>query len=237
VGHLELDPLVLVKVLEPGALDRRVVDEHVRALAIRGNEAEALLTVEPLDSSLRSDQLVHVDVKKMGKIPESGGWKAHGRQIGKTSQQRKARIGYDYVHSMVDDHSRLGYSEILPDEKGETCAGFITRAAAYFAENGIANIERVLTDNHWSYRKSLDVGEAIKGIGARHTFIKPHCPCQNGKVERYNRTIQVEWAYATVYLNNAHRAAALAPWIEYYNTQRRHTARKGKPPTSLLSPM
>jgi len=142
----------------------------------------------------RPGELVHVDVKKIGKIPDGGGWKAHGRQIGKTSAQKKARIGYDFVHSMVDDHSRLAYSEILPDEKGETYAGFITRAAAYFAASGIDRIERVLTDNHWSYRRSTDVAHAIRALGATHKFIKPHCPWQNGRVERFNRTLQVEWA-------------------------------------------
>jgi hypothetical protein len=109
----------------------------------------------------RPGELVHVDVKKIGKIPDGGGWKAHGRQMGSTSAKRRARIGYDYVHSMVDDHSRLAYSEILPDEKGPTCAAFMLRAAEYFAAHGITGIERVLTDNHWSYRRSTDVRDAI----------------------------------------------------------------------------
>jgi transposase len=182
----------------------------------------------------RPGELVHVDVKKIGKIPEGGGWKAHGRSMGKTSAQKKAKIGYDYVHSMVDDHCRLAYSEILPDEKGETAAGFILRAAAYFAAFGITRIERVLTDNHWSYRKSADVREAIEALHAEHRFIKPHCPWQNGKVERFNRTLQVEWAYRQVFLSNAERAAALAPWLEAYNTRRRHTALGGLPPISRL---
>ena len=86
----------------------------------------------------RPGELVHVDVKKVGKIPDGGGWKAHGRQLGSTAAKKRARIGYDYVHSMVDDHSRLAYSEILPDEKGPTCAGFILRAAEYFASQGSA---------------------------------------------------------------------------------------------------
>lgn len=182
----------------------------------------------------RPGELVHVDVKKIGKIPDGGGWKAHGRAMGKTSAQRRARIGYDYVHSMVDDHTRLAYSEILPDEKGETAAGFILRAAAYFAAFGISRIERVMTDNHWSYRKSTDVAEAMKALDAKHTFIKPHCPWQNGKVERFNRTLQVEWAYRQVFLTNADRAVALAPWLEGYNTRRRHTALGGLPPISRL---
>ncbi|HEY0700260.1 MAG TPA: IS481 family transposase [Micromonospora sp.] len=182
----------------------------------------------------RPGELVHVDVKKIGKIPDGGGWKAHGRQIGKTSAQKKARIGYDYVHSMVDDHTRLAYSEILPDEKGETAAGFIARAATYFATFGITRIERVLTDNHWSYRKSSHVTDVMRALGAKHKFIKPHCPWQNGKVERFNRTLQAEWAYRQVFLNNTDRAAALAPWLDLYNTRRRHTALGGLPPTSRL---
>ena len=181
-------------------------------------------------------ELTHMDVKKIGRIPDGGGWKAHGRQMGSTGAKKRARIGYDYVHSMVDDHSRLAYSEILPDEKGSTCAGFVLRSAAYFAAKGISRIERVITDNHWSYRRSTDVSDAITALGAKHKFIKPHCPWQNGKVERFNRTLQVEWAYHQVFVTNADRAAALAPWLKYYNTQRRHTALGGLPPTSRLSP-
>lgn len=182
----------------------------------------------------RPGELVHVDVKKVGKIPDGGGWKAHGRQMGSTAARKKAKIGYDYVHSMVDDHSRLAYSEILPDEKGPTCAEFLLRAAAYFAAHGIARIERVITDNHWSYRRSNDVAEAIKALDAKHKFIKPHCPWQNGKVERFNRTLASEWAYRQVFMTNDERTAALAPWLELYNTQRRHTALGGLPPISRL---
>jgi transposase InsO family protein len=182
----------------------------------------------------RPGELVHVDVKKIGKIPPGGGWKAHGRQMGKTAAHKKARIGYDYVHSMVDDHSRLAYSEILPNEQGSTCAGFLLRAAAHFAAHGIERIERVITDNHWSYRRSNDVADAIRALDAKHVFIKPHCPWQNGKVERFNRTLATEWAYRQVFLTNDERSAALAPWLELYNTQRRHTALGGLPPISRL---
>ena len=180
--------------------------------------------------------LVHMDVKKIGKIPDGGGWKAHGRQMGSTGAKKRARIGYDYVHSLVDDHSRLAYSEILTDEKGPTCAGFLARAAAYFAAHGITRIREVITDNHFSYAKSADVRAVIEGLGAKHLFIKPHCPWQNGKVERYNRTLATEWAYREVFLTNDDRAAALAPWLKFYNTDRRHTALGGLPPTSRLSP-
>ena len=184
----------------------------------------------------RPGELVHVDVKKIGKIPDGGGWKAHGRQMGSTGAGKRARIGYDYVHSMVDDHSRLAYSEILPDETGASCASFLLRAADHFASHGITRIERVLTDNHWSYRRSADVAAAIKVLDAVHKFIKPHCPWQNGKAERFNRTLATEWAYRRIYYRNDDRAAALAPWQEHYNTQRRHTALGGLPPTSRLSP-
>ena len=179
---------------------------------------------------------MHVDVKKIGKIPDGGGWKAHGRQMGQTAARKKARIGYDYVHSMVDDHSRLAYSEILPDEKGATCADFLRRAAGYFSDHGITDIDRVLTDNAFSYRYSAAVAEVIAELRAKHKFIKPHCPWQNGKVERFNRTLQIEWAYRQVFTTNTDLAAALAPWLETYNTRRRHTALGGLPPVSRLSP-
>lgn len=179
--------------------------------------------------------LVHMDVKKVGKIPDGGGWKAHGRAMGKTSAQKKARIGFDYVHSVVDDHSRLAYSEVLPDEQGPTCAAFLLRATAHFAAFGITRIERVMTDNHWSYRRSTDVAAAMAALNAKHVFIRPHCPWQNGKVERFNRTLQIEWAYRQVFLTNAARSAALAPWLEFYNTGRRHSAIGGLPPASRLS--
>jgi transposase InsO family protein len=178
--------------------------------------------------------LVHMDVKKIGRIPDGGGWRAgvvpHG---GKSAAQKKLRVGFDYVHSLVDDHSRLAYSEILPDEKGPTCAGFLIRAAKYFAAHGITRIERVMTDNAFAYRYSL--GQACTVLGAKQVFIRPHCPWQNGKVERYNRTIQVEWAYRQVFTSNHARTQALAPWLAFYNTGRRHSAIGGLPPISRLS--
>ena len=179
----------------------------------------------------RPGELVHVDVKKLGRIPDGGGWKSHGR--GKGNRDRKHKIGFDYVHSMVDDHSRLAYSEILPDELGATCAAFLLRAADHFAARGV-RIEQVITDNHMSYKRSHDVRDAIALLGARHLFIKPHCPWQNGKVERFNRTLASEWAYRHAFTTNADRAAALAPWLEYYNTDRRHSALGGLPPISRL---
>jgi len=175
--------------------------------------------------------LVHMDVKKVGRIPDGGGWRAHGR----SEKVRGRGIGFDYVHSLVDDHSRLAYSEILSDEKGATCAGFLLRAAGYFATFGITRIERIMTDNHLSYSRSNDVAAAIAALDARHVFIRAHCPWQNGKVERYNRTLQIEWAYRQVFLSNEARTQALAPWLEFYNTGRRHSAIGALPPISRLS--
>ena len=183
----------------------------------------------------RPGELVHVDVKKLGRIPPGGGWKAHGRQMGSTAAKKKARIGFDYVHSMVDDHTRIAYSEIHNDEQGDTCAGFIQRAGAFFAGHGIP-IERVMTDNHWSYTKTHAVADVIADLGATHKRIRPHCPWQNGKVERFNRTLQTEWAYRQVFQSNDDRSAALPDVLNLYTHHRRHHALGGHPPISRLTP-
>ena len=179
----------------------------------------------------RPGELVHMDVKKLGRIPDGGGWRIHGRGI---PRDRANGPGFDYVHSLVDDHSRLAYSEILADEKGPTCAAFLSRAIGYFAAHGIPTIERLMTDNAWAYRWSLR--ELCAAAGIKQVFIRPHCPWQNGKVERLNRTLLTEWAYRQVFLTNDQRSAALAPWLEHYNTQRRHSALGGLPPVSRLLP-
>ena len=126
----------------------------------------------------RPGELVHLDVKRVGRIPDGGGWRAHGRAA-RPNHHRGP--GFDYVHSAVDDHSRLAYSEIHPDERGATCAGFLARAAAHFGQAGIGRIERVMTDNHLSYRRSAAFAAALRSLGARHVLIRPHCPWTNGK--------------------------------------------------------
>jgi transposase InsO family protein len=179
----------------------------------------------------RPGELVHLDVKKLGRIPEGGGWRAHGR-----SEQVKGRgIGYDYVHVAIDDHTRIGYAEVLPDEKGATAAGFLTRAAGYFAVHGIDRIERVITDNAFAYRNSDAFHQAVTDLGAVQRFIKPHCPWTNGKAERFNRTLQTEWAYRQIFTSSNHRQAALAPWLQHYNTKRIHTG-IGTTPITRASP-
>lgn len=179
----------------------------------------------------RPGELVHLDVKKLGRIPDGGGWRAHGR-----SEQVKGRgIGYDYVHVAIDDHTRIGYAEVLPDERGATAAGFLTRAAGYFAAQGIHRIERVITDNAFAYRNSAAFHQAVADLGAVQRFIKPHCPWTNGKAERFNRTLQTEWAYRQVFTSSNHRHATLAPWLQHYNTERIHTG-IGTTPISRVSP-
>ena len=173
----------------------------------------------------RPGELVHVDVKKLGRIPPGGGWRVHGR--GNVVHHSKTKVGYDYVHSAIDAHSRLAYSEILNNERGVTCAAFIERARTFFAEHGI-DIEAVLTDNAKNYSRSTDFRAALAGI--EHRRIRPHRPQTNGKVERFNRTLADEWAYARVYRSNAARTRALDRWLHLYNHHRGHTALGGDPP-------
>jgi transposase InsO family protein len=180
----------------------------------------------------RPGELVHIDVKKLGRIPAGGGWRAYGRTSRPATNRR---VGFDYVHSAIDDHSRVAYSEIHPDEQGATCAGFLERAAEFFATCGITRTQRVMTDNAFCYRLSHDFQAVMARLGARHVLIRPHCPWQNGKVERLNRTLLREWAYSQVFTSNAQRADLLPEWLTYYNTIRRHSALGGKAPISRLS--
>lgn len=182
--------------------------------------------------------LVHVDIKKLGRIPDGGGWRVHGRAAGgrharATTTKRKnghAVIGYQYLHNAVDDHSRLAYSEILPNERKETAAAFWTRAQAWFAGHGI-HVSRVLTDNGSCYR-SRNFAAALGHI--THKWTRPYRPQTNGKVERFNRTLLEEWAYARPYTSEAERVAAYPDWLHTYNHHRGHTALKGKPPASRV---
>lgn len=182
----------------------------------------------------RPGDLLHIDVKKIGRIPDGGGWKALGRAAGSTARRRRTKVGFDFVHSAVDDHSRVAYSEILSDEKAATCAGFTARALAHFTALG-APVRAVLTDNHWSYAHSNALRQVLADAGTEHWFIKPHCPWQNGKVERFNRTLATEWAYRRPYASNDERAAAFTTWLEHYNTGRHHHA-VGAAPITRLSP-
>ena len=174
--------------------------------------------------------LVHIDVKKLGRIPDGGGWRAHGR----SEQVRGRGIGYDYVHTAIDDHSRLAYAEIHPDEKGATAAGFLARAAAFYAGHGI-RIERVISDNAFAYRNSRVFRDTAADLGIVQKFIRPHCPWTNGKVERLNRTLSTEWAYSRIWSSNADRAAALPAWLEHYNLERPHLGIGGLTPIDRVN--
>ena len=180
----------------------------------------------------RPGELIHVDVKKLGRVPDGGGHKVLGRQAGRAT---RSGAGFDYVHSAVDDHSRLAYSEIHPDEKAATCAAFLRRAAAFFHATGIERIERVLTDNAWPYRKSFAWQQALADLGASRKLTRAYRPQTNGKVERFNRTLLDEWAYLRPYTSNAERTAALADFLHTYNHHRCHTALGGQPPISRVN--
>lgn len=173
--------------------------------------------------------MVHVDVKKLGRIPVGGGWRVHGRP-----GHDHTGVGYDYIHSAVDDHSRLAYSEICGDERAPTAAAFWTRATAFFAAHGIA-VQRVLTDNAQVYRRSFAFRAAVLESGAVQRFTQPWHPQTNGKVERFNRTLLEEWAYVRPYTSNQHRAQALTTWLHIYNHHRAHTSLGQLPPISRLN--
>jgi transposase InsO family protein len=177
-------------------------------------------------------ELVHVDVKKLGRIPDGGGWRVLGRDTAtRSARAKRARIGYAYVHSAIDAHSRLAFSEIHTDERGPTCAGFFNRAQEFFADHGIADIDAVLTDNAKNYT-GIAFTAALAGI--EHRRIRPYTPRTNGKVERFNRTLAEEWAYAKPYLSDDERTAALDDWLHLYNHHRHHTA-IGGPPISRVN--
>jgi len=183
----------------------------------------------------RPGELVHVDVKKLGRIPDGGGWRADPDQSVRNHRTSHHRVGFDYVHAVIDDHSRLAYAEIHDDEKGATAAAVLLRAAEFFARNGVHHIERVISDNAFAYRHSTAFKTAVAQLGAEQRFIKPHCPWTNGKIERLNRTLATEWAYRQIFTSNQARHDALAPWLHHYNTERIHTG-IGTTPINRVSP-
>jgi transposase InsO family protein len=180
-------------------------------------------------------ELVHMDVKKLGRLRDGGGHRIHGRDS--TQHRHRDRghgPGYDYVHSAIDDHTRLAYAEVLADERGDTCAGFLRRAGRFFAGHGIG-IQRVLTDNAFAYRHSRQVQQVVAELGAVQRFTRPYRPQTNGKAERFNRTLLAEWAYVRPYTTNTERTLALDSWLHLYNHHRAHTALGGQPPISRVN--
>ena len=177
----------------------------------------------------RPGELLHIDVKKLGRIPDGGGHRFRGRGNGTL----KARTGYDYVHGAIDDMSRVAYVDVFSDERGPTCAQFLRDAAAWFARQGV-RIERVMTDNARNYVDSRDFQAALSEIQARHKRTRPRRPQTNGKSERFNRTLLDEWAYVRPYETNNERLMALPVFVDQYNNHRPHSALNGLTPMAAL---
>jgi transposase InsO family protein len=177
----------------------------------------------------RPGELLHVDVKKLGRIPDGGGHRVRGRVTGTPRSHR----GYDYLHVAVDDMSRVAYVGAFGDERGTTCARFVLDAAAFFARHGV-RIERVLTDNAKNYTVSRDFAAALEAIGARHKVTRPFRPQTNGKAERFNQTLLREWAYVRRYDTNQERLDSLPAFVRRYNERRPHGSLAGQTPMSVL---
>jgi transposase InsO family protein len=189
--------------------------------------------------------MIHVDVTKFGNIPDGGGWRYVGRAQGGLNRRATAHrtghrgnnyrplAGTAFVHTVIDDHSRLAYAEIHADEKAATAIGVLRRAVAWFADHGVA-IERVLSDNGAAYRSRawLDTCAEL-GITSKRT--RPYRPQTNGKIERFHRTLADGWAYARFYDSTEQRNAALPAWLHFYNHHRAHSAIGGKPPVTRLT--
>jgi transposase InsO family protein len=226
-GMLNIPASTIGVVLRREGLPRLADVDRVTGEVVRGRKFSNLRYEHREPGSL-----LHVDVKKLGRIPNGGGWRVHGRRPG---TPRGKQTGWDYVHVAVDDHSRVAYCEVLPDEKGPTCAEFLHRAAQWFHDTHHVTIRRVLTDNAWSYRRNREWAAVCEALQIKRRFIKPHCPWTNGKAERFNRTLLTEWAYARTWTYNHQRTRALDNYLRRYNTQRGHSALAGRPPVSRLA--
>jgi transposase InsO family protein len=183
----------------------------------------------------RPGDLLHVDVKKLGRIPEGGGWRLDGATTADHRRSRHLPSGFDFIHVAVDDHSRVAYAEIHPDETAATCAAFLHRAAAWFHDRHRVTVRRVLTDNALAYRRSQDWAAVCAALQLKRRFIKPGCPWTNGKAERFNRTLLTDWAYAHPWYSTTERNAAFDTFLDHYNTRRAHTAAGGRPPITRLA--
>lgn len=179
----------------------------------------------------RPGELLHLDVKKLGRIPPGGGHRVLGRDHAPHSH--RAGLGYDFLHVAVDDATRVAFVQALPDERGSTCAGFLRAAGEFFARQGVG-IERVLTDRALAYTRSPAFRQVLAELGAEHKLTRPYRPQTNGKAERFIRTLLDEWAYARLYSSNHHRLRRLPRWLRFYNLGRPHTALAGQSPSVAL---
>ncbi len=184
----------------------------------------------------RPGELVHLDVKKLGRIEGGAGKRVDGgfRHYTATATDaagiRRKTVGWEYVHVAIDDYSRLAYAEVLADEKATTAVAFLRRALAYYRRRGI-QVERILTDNGSCYRATIHA-LACRTLGIRHSRTRPYRPQTNGKAERFIRTLLAGWAYGAIYRSSHERTAALDGWLWHYNHRRRHSALGHQPPVS-----
>jgi transposase InsO family protein len=187
----------------------------------------------------RPGELVHVDVKKLGRIQGGAGWRVrdrrqhYNRSFTDREGKRRNTVGWEFVHIAIDDCTRLAYAEVLADEKATTAIAFLRRAAGFFERHGI-KVERVLTDNGSAYRSTIHA-IACRALGIRHLRTRPYRPQTNGKAERFIRTLLSAWAYGAIYRTSQERTAALDGWLWHYNHQRRHSALGHKPPIARLT--
>ena len=184
----------------------------------------------------RPGELVHLDVKKLGRIVGGAGWRVRGgaqhynRTYTDKDGHRRTTVGYEYVHIAVDDYSRLAYAEVLPNEKAVTAVGFLCRAVRFYRRHGI-QVEAIITDNGPAY---ISIAHAIacRKLRLKHLRIRPYRPQTNGKAERFIRTLLAGWAYGAIYGSSRERTAALDGWLWHYNHRRRHSALGHQPPVS-----
>jgi transposase InsO family protein len=175
--------------------------------------------------------LLHIDSKRFVRFNRPGHAVTGDRH--RTGREKRMRIGYEWVHSIVDDYSRYAYSELHRDERADTVTAFVERALTHLAEQGIEP-KRLLSDNAFVYRQNRSLRELLQVHGIEHRFIRPRRPQTNGKVERYQQTLKREWGLGRVYRSSDHRAAALSHWLDYYNTRRPHSSLGGRPPISRV---
>ena len=173
--------------------------------------------------------LLHMDVSEYARFERPG----HRLTGDRSSQNRQRRDGVDYVHAIIDDHTRLAYAEIHPDQKAATAAGFLERALRFYNGHGIV-AKRLMTDNAWIYVKGRDLRRLLDRNEIRHLTIKPYRPRTNGKIEHFHQTMAREWAYGLVYASHRERTAALPHWLDHYNTARPHSSLGGQPPISRV---